>query len=156
MLARDIMTREVVMIPVGMPVEDLIDTLRDKKITGAPVVDSEDNLVGIVSNEDIIHSQLYAERRETSDSGLMDIFKSGFTSVTPGGDRPDKPGLVAEIMTRNVITVNEDSSLAEICTILIERKIHRLPVTSGGRLVGIISTLDIVKAVSNGVLVEKQ
>ena len=125
MLARDIMTREVVKIPVGMPVEDLIDTLREKKITGAPVVDSEDTLVGIVSNEDIIHSQLYAERRETSDSGLMDIFKSGFTSVTPGSDRPDKPGLVAEIMTRNVITVNANYTLDEICTVLIEKKIHR-------------------------------
>jgi len=156
MLSKDIMTRDVVKIPVGMTVESLIDTLREKKITGAPVVDSEDNLVGIVSNEDIIHSQLYAERRETSQSGLMDIFKSGYTTIAPQENRPDRPALVAEIMTRNVITVNEDSSLIELCSVLIEKKIHRIPVTSSGRLVGIISTLDIVKAVSNGVLVEKK
>jgi len=156
MLARDIMTREVVKIPVGMTVEDLIDTLREKKITGAPVVDSEGSLVGIVSREDIIHSQLYAERRETSASGLMDIFKSGYTAVAPQTGRPDTPGLVAEIMTRHVITVGEDASLEEICAILMQKKIHRLPVTSSGRLVGIISTLDIVKAVSDGALVEKK
>jgi CBS domain-containing protein len=155
MLARDIMTRDVVKIPVGMTIEDLIDTLRERQITGAPVVDSEDSLVGIVSREDIIHSQLYAERRETSASGLMDIFKSGYTALSPQADHPETPRLVAEIMTRHVITVGEDTSLNEICAILLQKKIHRLPVTSSGRLVGIISTLDIVKAVSNGALVEK-
>lgn len=108
---KDVMTREVVTFKEDTPVGDIADLLSHRHITGAPVLDADGYVVGIVSE--------------------VDVFS--------------KPGRTArEIMSPNVITVGEDTSLTEVAGIMAGERIRRLPVLSAGRLVGLISRSDVL------------
>ena len=97
------------------------------RISGLPVVDSEKNLVGMVTEFDLV-------RALRADTDL------GETSVD-------------ELMTRDVISVEADTSIEEVMEILERERILRLPVVSDGNLVGVVSRTDILEAALIGVLV---
>ena len=97
------------------------------RISGLPVVDSEKTLVGMVTEFDLV-------RALRADTDL------GETSVD-------------ELMTRDVISVEADTSIEEVMEILERERILRLPVVSDGNLVGVVSRTDILEAALIGVLV---
>jgi CBS domain-containing protein len=97
--------------------------LSSKRISGAPVVNAEGMIIGIVTEADII-------------------------------GKVDREGLrVADIMSREIIAVQEGASVTEIAKLLAQHKIKRVPVLRNGQLVGIVSRADIVGAISDGHLV---
>jgi CBS domain-containing protein len=123
MIARDIMTRRVYTIHPEASAQEAARLLDEKRISGAPVVDGEGKLIGIVTEADII-------------------------------SKVNREGLrVADIMSHELIVVSEETPLEEIAALLSERKIKRVPVVEGGRLVGIVSRADIVHAVASGHLI---
>jgi CBS domain-containing protein/DNA-directed RNA polymerase subunit RPC12/RpoP len=109
---KDVMTREVITFREDTPVDQIAQTLTGKHITGAPVVDDNNNVIGIVSEMDVI-----GKRGETA----------------------------RDIMSRNVISVTEDTGLDEAARLLVGERIRRLPVTSRGRMVGLISRSDVLE-----------
>ncbi len=109
---KEVMTRDVITFREDTPVGQVADTLSERRITGAPVMDSEGYVIGIVSEMDVIS-------------------KRGRTA--------------ADIMSPNVITVGEDTSLQEAAKILGGERIRRLPVLSAGRLVGLLSRSDVLE-----------
>ena len=111
-----IMTKRVVKATPTTKVKELAVLLRDKKISGVPVMDGE-KLVGIVTEADIL------------------------------GRKPGQ-NLVRNIMETNVVTVTEDTKVKEAATVLAKKKIKRVPVMREGKLVGIVSRADIVKAMA--------
>jgi len=123
MLARDIMTRTVYTIHPEASAQEAAQLLDQKRISGAPVVDDAEKLIGIVTEADII------------------------SKVDRQGLR------VADIMTHSLITVEEETSIEEVAALLSQRKIKRVPVVENGRLVGIVSRADIVHAVASGLLI---
>jgi CBS domain-containing protein len=132
MIASDIMTRKVVTISPEASVQKAAQLLDQFRISGIPVVDARGDLIGIITEADIIS--------KVNRYGLL-----------------DQDGLrVADIMSRDVTTVDEDTPVGDIAMLLSERKIKRVPVVRQGRLVGIVSRGDIVHAVAMGHLVIRQ
>jgi CBS domain-containing protein len=120
--AKDIMSSKLIVAKEGMSMEDALKLLVNNKITGLPVVNSKGEMVGILSEYDIIQR---VGKREQVEPG---VFKEGLP------------------YTKKVEAVKDDTPLSEILGCFIELKLRRLPVLDReGRLVGIISRRDIMK-----------
>lgn len=147
--AADIMQPNVVTIKEDASVRELAELLSKKKISGAPVVDDQNRVVGIVSEGDLvlqdadIHFPHYIEL-------LGNIVY--LESVKKYEDRLRKVAAasVSEIMTTDVISVQKDTSVHEVATLMTDKKVNRLPVLDGNILVGIVTRADLVRAVSKG------
>jgi CBS domain-containing protein len=127
------------------------------KFMGFPVVE-EDRLVGVISRSDIIRS-LVTER---SRAEQISDFYCGAPSVN--ADDPTESleacaaqvgvrlaeKLVQDAMSRNVVSIESSESLQGLAKLMTEGHLHRLPVVNGGRLVGLITTMDLVGAIAEG------
>ena len=144
MLARDVMTTNVITVGPDMSVRDLAAMLSERGISGAPVVDPSGRMVGIVSEGDLLHraelgTEKHSERRH---SWWLEHYASGLAQ-----DYVKSHGrAVRDIMTRNVTTVTEDTSLADIAMELETKRLKRVPVMRDGKIVGIISRSNLVRA----------
>ncbi|HEY7983639.1 MAG TPA: CBS domain-containing protein [Ktedonobacterales bacterium] len=123
MIASEIMTQKVATIHPEASVQQAALLLSQERISGAPVLDAAGVLIGIITEADII---AHAGRE-----GLC----------------------VADIMSREIISVGERTPVHEIAQLLAERKIKRVPVLCDGKLVGIVSRADIVDAVARGYII---
>ncbi|MBK7219709.1 MAG: CBS domain-containing protein [Candidatus Promineofilum sp.] len=130
MLVRELMTRPPVTVTHDTSVPDALRLMRAKKVRRLPVLDHHDKLVGIVSDKDL----LYASPSPATTLAVWEI--------------PDLLGKlkVEKVMTRDVITVSEDTPLEEAARIMADSKIGGLPVMRGGELVGIITETDLFKS----------
>lgn len=146
--AKDVMNREVFSVPIGMTVSELADFLAEKEISGAPVVDSQGHFVGVVSVTDVA---------EAHESGSV-VSRGG----DPGGDVrgwedrmssdevrelrvQDGSLTVGDIMTPTVYTIPEETLVAQVARTMVAGRIHRLFVTHQHRIVGIVTSLDLLK-----------
>lgn len=144
MLARDVMTTDVATVAAHTPVEEVARFLLERRISGAPVVDDDNRVIGIVSEGDLIHrAEIGTERQR---SWWLSFFASreevASDYVKSHGRR------AADVMTKNVITVSEDTSLADVAALLERRRIKRVPVVRAGKLAGIVSRADILRALA--------
>jgi CBS-domain-containing membrane protein len=144
MKAAEIMTAKVITIGPDASIADAAELLLTHRISGAPVVDADGQLLGIVSEGDLLRRvEAGTERRR---SWWLEIFTRSDTLaaeyVKAHGRR------VADIMTRWVVTVTEDTSLADIADLLERHRIKRVPVVRDGQLVGIISRANVLQAVA--------
>lgn len=129
-LVREIMRSPVVVIEMTATIEEAQALMEEHNVRRLPVVDSEGRLVGIVSQGDL---------REAS------ALKA---SVNPYAPEATESWLtVEEIMTPNPITVTPDTPIWQAAELMIEHKIGGLPVMEGSRLVGIVTTSDIMRLV---------
>ena len=148
MRAMDVMTTAMVTIGPDTAVHDLAKLLSERGISGVPVVDLDNRLVGIISEGDLLHrAETGTERRtERRRSRWLDTFASDQEAAR---DYVKAHGrTVREIMTRDVISVSDTTELADIATLLETRRIRRVPVVRDGQLVGIISRANLVRALA--------
>lgn len=130
--AHEIMTSPVITAKYNTSLRDAETILKEKKITGLPVVNDDDEVVGVISEKHLL--SIYDIRSDEQD--VTDLaFRLPYECRT----------WVEEIMTKGVISVNEETPLKEICRLMVENHIHRLPVLRGKKLVGIISSLDLAR-----------
>jgi CBS domain-containing protein len=144
MRAMDVMTPDVITVDPDTSVQALAKLLSERAISGAPVVDSGGRMVGIVSEGDLLHrTELGTEqRRATRHSWWLDHFAAGLAR-----DYVKSHGrTVGDIMTREVVTVSEETELADVATLLETRRIKRVPVVRDGKVVGIVSRSNLVRA----------
>jgi CBS domain-containing protein len=141
----DVMTTDVITVEPGRSVQSVATLLAERGISGAPVVDASGRLVGIVSEGDLLHrAEIGTARRhrERRRSWWLDHFASDAAR-----DYVKSHGrTVEDIMTRNVVTVSEDTELADVAAILEAQRIKRVPVIRDGKIVGIISRANLVRA----------
>ena len=146
--AKDIMTKEVICVPPELPVGELAALLLRHKIGGAPVVDGEGKLLGVVTESDLID-----QGKNVHIPTAVAILDSFVFLESPGRMEQEirkMAGRTAgEICAHKPVTVDEGAQLADIATIMSERKVHTLPVLSSGRLVGVIGKTDLVRAISS-------
>ncbi|MCK4532694.1 CBS domain-containing protein [bacterium] len=150
MQAKDIMTKKVLTVPPEMSIPEVASFLLKHRISGAPVINKEGKLIGIVTEDDLIFQDkkihfptvinilgglIYLENFKHFDDELKKVMAQS----------------VLEIMTKEVVTVREDTSISEIATLMTEKQIHLFPVMNQDIIVGIVGKADIVKAIAEGV-----
>jgi len=139
--ARDIMTRQVISVKRDTPLSAVADLMAEHIVSGVPVLGENDRIAGIISEKDFL-----------AHMGVRD--KTHFMSIVAGylkgkdyGALPLRLQKAEDIMTSPAITVEEHSSVSEIAAIFAEKNINRVPVVdSKGKLAGIVSRADIVRA----------
>jgi CBS domain-containing protein len=140
----DVMTRDVVSVSAATPVSEIANVLAGKRISAVPVVGADGSLIGIVSEGDLIRrAEIGTERRRS-------WWRKVFVDITAeASDYVRAHGRKARhVMTPQVVTASEDMTLADVADVMEKRRLKRLPVVRGKRLVGIVSRSDLVKAVA--------
>jgi len=145
MKARDVMTTAVSSVSPDTPISEIAKILRDRKISAVPVVDETGIPIGMVSEGDLIG------RDDAAREARLDWW---LTLLAEG--EPLNPDFVAslraperracDVMTAPVVTVGEATELREVAQLLTAYRIKRVPVTREGRIAGIVSRADLVRA----------
>jgi CBS domain-containing protein len=146
MRAMDVMTTDVITIDPDTTVQALATLLAERGISGAPVVDAGGKLVGVVSEGDLLHrAEIGAARRHRlrRRSWWLDHYSAQVAREYI----KDHGRSVKDIMTQDVVAVTEDTELADVAALLEAKRIKRVPVLRDGKVVGIISRANIVRAV---------
>ena len=119
--AKDIMSRKVICIKRETPIIDAIRIMSEHNITGIPVAEDDMTLLGIISEQDVL--RLFHTYQDEQDRTVNDF------------------------MTQPAINFEEEESLIDVCYCLRDNAIRRVPVTSNGKVTGIISRSDILKCI---------
>jgi CBS domain-containing protein len=142
--ARDIMTKEVITVQEDMTIEVLGRIFIEKRISGAPVLDNKEKLVGVVTENDLVrkNSRLHIPTVVR----IFDAFVPlGSTDRVEEEIRRISASKVSEICSRTLVTVAPDATLQDISSIMFEKGVHLIPVLDAGRIVGIIGKIDIIR-----------
>lgn len=124
MSVKEIMTKDVVTVQSATPVREVADLLRERNVSGVPVVDDEGRVLGVVSELDVVS-------------------RRGATA--------------ADIMSKQVISVTEDTDVDEVLHLFLNQRIRRVPVLSDGQhLAGIVSRSDLVRPASISHFLDEQ
>lgn len=145
MKAAEVMTTDVVTIGPEAPIQKVAQLMLRHRVSGLPVVDTGGKVLGIVTEGDLLRrAETGTERRRPR---WLELF------VTPGRLAEDYVRAharnVREVMTQHVFSVGPDTPLAEVVALMESRRIKRLPVLAGERLVGIISRADLLRALED-------
>jgi CBS domain-containing protein len=145
MKARDVMVSPVITVKQSCTVREVAKTFVEHRISGAPVVDDQGKLVGIVSESDLMHrSEAGTERKRSwwllalmgSETLATDYVKAHACRV-------------GDIMSRDVITAYPYTPLRDVAAVLEKNSIKRVPILENGQLVGIVSRANLVQAVAS-------
>jgi CBS domain-containing protein len=162
MRVRDAMETKLKTVRPRLPVTEFEQRLIEHRVGGFPVVE-DGRLVGVVTRSDVVRT-LNVER--TYQEQISDFYNavSPF-SETDTAETVAQIGArigariedmtVKDVMCKNVHTAEPDQTLEEIARIMVDNAVHRLPVTENGDLVGIITTLDLVRLIADGRLEER-
>jgi len=145
------MNPDIITVADEMTTEELAGYLIEREISGAPVVDSQGQLIGVVSMTDIA-------RNMAEPSDFTSSRSSGFYRDDTADNRLEDPGqryvseravTVRDVMTPVIHQVPVTASAAEVARVMVERHIHRLVVTHGTDPVGIVTSMDLLKMVAD-------
>jgi CBS domain-containing protein len=144
----DVMTPHVITVDPETSVQSLAKLLCERGISGVPVVDSDERLVGIVSEGDLLH------RAETGTERRIEHRRPRWLDTVASDENLAREYVkshgrkVKDVMTTNVISVADTMELADVATLLETKRIKRLPVLREGKLVGIVSRANLVRALA--------
>jgi CBS domain-containing protein len=146
MHAADVMTRNVITVEPETTVQSLAGLLSERGISGVPVVDAAGHLAGVVSEGDLLR------RTEIGTDQPGSVRRSwwleDFATARAREYVKSHGRTVRDIMTRDVVTVTENADLGEIARLLETNRIKRVPVLRDGKVVGIVSRSNLVRALS--------
>lgn len=142
MQAEAIMSKPIVCIDPSASIAEAAALMLSKKISGLPVIRSDGTLVGIVSEGDFLRrGELGTEHnRARWLEFLVSPGKAADEYVRANGRR------VEEVMSQDVVTASPDASLAEVVELMTRRHVKRIPVIDRGKVVGIITRSDLLRA----------
>jgi CBS domain-containing protein len=144
MKVMDIMQTNVITVQSDMEIKDIARTLFENNISGVPVVGSTGKLVGIISEGDLLHKE--TSPRIPDVVGVLGalIYYRGVKQY-----ESDFKKLIAlqasELMTSDVVTIQKDATIEDAAYLMINRGVKRLPVVEDGKILGIVTRMDIIK-----------
>lgn len=119
--AKDVMTKIVIEVNVDTTIYETVKQMVENRISGVPVLDKNDEIIGVVTEKDILV--------------VLDFL----------GVHQAKDTSVSECMTKDIISASEDTAIEEIARIFVQKNIKRVPILRGSKVVGIVSRHDILK-----------
>jgi CBS domain-containing protein len=144
----DVMTHDPIVVRTGTPLKEAVQILAERRISGLPVVDQDDKLLGVISESDL----MWQETGMTPPAYIMFLDSVIYLQnpVTYERDLHKVLGqTVGEVMSKNPITISPEKSLKEAANIMHQKSVHRLPVVNGnGQVVGIITRGDIIRTMA--------
>jgi CBS domain-containing protein len=151
MVVRDIMDADPVTVRTGDTVEEVVRLLRGHELPGLPVVDEQGDLVGIVTEDDLVITD--DEGEDLHVPHYIELF-GGIVFLEPlrrfeGRLRKATAATVQDLMTADPVTVAPGASVHEAGRVIVERGHNRLPVVEDGhRLVGVLTRVDVLEALT--------
>jgi len=142
MQIKDIMTKNVITISPDASLKKVGEILKEKRISGLPVVDEKGDIVGVVTITDMLRFildniyQWEVLKKDIADLRLSEMYEQERLKAK-----------VCDIMTRKVITLNEEDTIEKVMKLMFEKKIHTLPVVKDGKLVGVVGKRDLSSVV---------
>lgn len=145
MKAIDVMVHDVVTVEPDEDVAEAIKLLAEYDVSALPVVDADDNLVGIISEADLVRrKEIGTEKRRTWwIEALIPASMLAEEFAKSHGRR------VSEVMSTDVVSATEETPLDEIATLLEKHRIKRIPILRDGKLVGIVSRSNLIQALAS-------
>jgi CBS domain-containing protein len=148
--AKQIMTSDVITLSPETDILKAARLLLDKSINGAPVVDDEGKVLGILCQSDLV-----AQQKRVPMPSIFTLL-DGFISLTSSKQldkeiRKIAALTVTDAMTSDPVTVGPDTQLETIAGLMVDSSFHTLPVVEDGRLVGIIGKQDVLRTLLQGV-----
>ena len=153
--ARDLMQIDVVTVEAGRPLTELEEVLLRHKIHGAAVVE-HGKLVGIVSRSDVVRQLKLEEERIAASAFYLEPFDADdrrpedYERVLEAAASRVAKLHVRDLMVGDLISVSPDASLQQVASVMLDRRVHRVLVTEGDELRGIVSSLDLVRLFADG------
>ena len=148
---KDLMNPDIMTVADEMTTDELARYLVEREISGAPVVDSQGHLIGVVSMTDI--GRNIAEPLDFASSGNSGFYRNDAADLTLEdlGQRyvEERAVTVRDVMTPVIHQVPVTASVAEVARVMVEQHIHRLVVTQGKEPVGIITSMDLLKMIAD-------
>jgi CBS domain-containing protein len=148
--ASQVMTRDVLTVGASWPVDQLAEFLADHSISGAPVVSESGVPIGVVSLTDLARNGTLPDRNASLPHAY---YSHGLEVILGRGEAASFRVLAAsettarDVMTGVVFSVDEETPVQEVANVMITGRIHRVLVTRGNKMVGIISSLDLLPLV---------
>ena len=147
--AGQLMTEKVITVTPATTVRELAQTLLENKISGAPVLDDQDMVIGVVTESDLID-----QNKKVHIPTVLTLLDSFIFLESPEKMEKELKKMagitVEDIFAHKVISLQKDTPLDEIATLMAEKKIHTLPVMDGKKLVGVIGKSDIIRTLAHG------
>ena len=153
--ARDIMTADLLTVTPATTLTQFARILTEDNISGCPVVTVDGRLVGIASKTDLL-ARLLEGRHDFASSpdfrGLLGLGEEGLVASPGSAESSEEEvfGTVEDIMEQSPVTVLPDASILEVARLLAENRIHRVLVMEKGKLLGIITSLDVIAHFASG------
>jgi CBS domain-containing protein len=145
-LARDIMNREVIAVSSDMDLRDLAKLFLERGITGAPVVEKDGSLAGVISQTDLVYHNLTRGDELVIDSNFYQSARMDGEHIQKGFHIEDfNSGVVADVMTPVVHSVSETAKVESVARLMTRKQIHRVIVRKGRKISGIISAIDLLR-----------
>ncbi|MGA9918746.1 CBS domain-containing protein [Paraburkholderia sp.] len=145
MRASDVMTSNVISVTPDMTVREVARIFVDNGISGAPVVDPDGHVAGMISEGDLLRRSEIGTEERTRTSWL-DLWSASHEARDYIKTHAVK---VRDVMASGVVSVRPETPLGEVAGILETRRIKRVPVMKAGRLVGIVSRANLVQALAS-------
>ena len=145
MQTKEIMTTRMVTAGLETPIEVIAQLMLEHKISAVPLIDSDQRLLGIVSETDLLRLE-ETQTEKHAQSWWLKLFNAKDKVAT--GVVKTRGHFAKDIMTAPAISVDEASTIQDVASLFLRRKINQAPVTRGGKLVGIVSRGDLVSAIA--------
>jgi CBS domain-containing protein len=140
----DVMTTEIIKVQLDTRVSEIARLMSQHRVSGLPVVDADDRVVGIVTELDMMVRNTHFELPQ-----FIFIFDAMIPLETPGHYRERLENVLGttarEIMSETAATITPDATIEELAELMVDRRMNPIPVVEDGRLVGIISRSDIIR-----------
>lgn len=134
MRAKDIMTTPVITVTPETPLKEVAALLVDRGISAVPVVGDAEELVGIVSEADLVPLETTPDPRSRIILRRWRRFRV--------------PRTAGQVMIREVVALSEDADVSEVAWLMLEKRVKRIPIVAAGRVTGIVSRRDVIKVLA--------
>jgi CBS domain-containing protein len=137
------MMTDVVCLNEDLPLHECERMLLDNGISGAPVIDTKGRLRGVVSKTDLVsyHADQADENLETNETARIEEMRGACVIDF-------NTALAHDVMTPVPCVASETSSIAELAALMVRREVHRVLICRGQKVVGIVSSMDILRALA--------